>query len=128
MVRKPSAKQPARDREHLLNRGTWRVIPDPVIAGTWYGVVVVEVGASHDTHDDRQHEMVETAPVGREGTGSPDASAIFAILDAAPAIGAGTKGAGQHLGVIDKKPVLLLQPPEGGPSRTVGFGERSTEP
>ena len=72
--------------------------------------------------------MVEAAAIGGEGTGMADASAFFAILDVAPAIGAGTQGAGQHLDMIDKKPVFLLEPPEGGPGGPVGVSERSTAP
>lgn len=88
----------------------------------------MQVRPSHDADDDRQNEVIETSSIGGKGTGTTDASAILAILDAAPAIWAGTQGAGQHLDMIDKKLVFLLEPAKRGPGRTVGFSERSTEP
>ena len=88
----------------------------------------MQVRPSHDADDDRQDEVIETSSIGGEGTGTTDASAILAILDAAPAIWTGTQGAGQHLDMIDKKLVFLLEPAKRGPGRTVGFSERSTEP
>ena len=38
------------------------------------------------------------------------------------------EGAGQHLDMIDKKLVFLLEPAKRGPGGTVWFSERSTEP
>lgn len=117
-----------RHNKHWLRGGTWRVfVPVPEMAGAGHGIVA-GAGPTHHADDDRQDVMVETAAIGGEGTGMADASAVFAILDVAPAIGAGTQGAGQHLDMIDKKPVFLLEPPESGPGRTVGISERNIAP
>lgn len=88
--------------------------------------VVARIRPAHHANDHGQDELIETATIGRKGAGTPDASAVFAILDAAPAIRTGTKGAGQHFQLIDKKLVFLLEPPECGPAWTARIGERST--
>lgn len=89
------------------------MIPVPDSAGLELRYVHV-VNGGHDPGYDGQDENIEIGSIGLVGAGMTRTTTILTIFDGAPAIGTGTQGARQYLGMGYKNIIFAFEPPEAG--------------